>query len=226
MDDMKQLLLGAALLMFSMGSQATIYQYSDPNASTLNERLNSISTTYDDINQVFTWSVTLNDGRPEIDSFWLVVNDGPMPHHQRKETAIMYGDLENNILTTYVYDPVKGFNSWEKRRLYLQTDEITTEGNTISFAIDTTEINNWKPHKKHYDGITFDEKIGIWFFTNAQSGFEYNRKDKIKHFVFDNTHRTGRYDIINEHATVIPIPAAAWLFAPAIMLLGGLRKRK
>ena len=73
----------------------------------------------------------------------------------------MYGDLDKNILSTYVYNGENNANSILNPGILLQTDTITQGSFGFSFDISTTAINGWNSPSADYTGVAFDEKTDI-----------------------------------------------------------------
>lgn len=171
-----------------------------------NDKIDAISTSFDSVNQRFTWStqpapVTISNP-DDVDGFWLVVNNGPNPKKSNaKELAIMYGDLDNNILSTYVYNGENNANSYLNPGILLQTDTITQGSFGFSFDISTAAINGWASPSADYTGVAFDENIGIWFHFSSGSDFTYNNNGDIIGYTFD---KQGWYDVANKVAIITP----------------------
>jgi hypothetical protein len=170
-----------------------------------NDKIGAISTSFDSVNQRFTWRTQLIpptlSNRDVVDGFWLVVNNGPNPKSSNaKELAIMYGDLQNNTLSTYVYNGANNANSILDPGILLQTDSLTTSSFDFSFNISTAAINSWNSPSQDYTGISFDENIGIWFHFSSGSDFTYTNGD-ITGYTFE---KQGWYDVANKVAVVTP----------------------
>ena len=71
----------------------------------------------------------------------------------------------------------------------------------------------------------FDDHIGIWFHAVVFSGdgASYDDNDKLTSFDFS---RQSWYDTAHRDTTVVPVPAAVWLFGSALIGLIGLGKRR
>jgi len=76
----KQLLAIAALSFTGQAMAGPLYSYTDNNAvsgGATGDILDSLSTTWDAEEEVFTWNTTFTNS--DVKSFWLVVNDKDNP---------------------------------------------------------------------------------------------------------------------------------------------------
>ena len=194
------------LFVVATPSQAALFVYEDLTANSggaIGDRLNTVRGSYDDITQDFTWDVTLNTHN-YIDGFWLVVNNGPNPKSSDvNELAIMYGDLATNTLTTYVYNGLNKSNSWNTPGIFLQTDSITSTSNSFGININAANINSW--FADPFQGIAFDEDIGIWMHLSMNSIFEYGDDEGGNQLIDEYGYQTqGWYDRAWLTATKVP----------------------
>lgn len=202
-------LLISGLLFLSTSVSATVYMYEDLNANNggFSDRLASVTSTYNDVTEVFTWDVTFNSNPTDVDSFWLVVNNGPNPKSSDvNELAIMYGDMDTGVLTTYAYNGLNNANSIINPGILLQTDTFNTTSNSFSINIDATNINAWNAPETapDYTGIAFDDKIGIWFHIATNSTIGYNTAgDTITSYSYG---QQGWYDKADRMTTTVPEP--------------------
>ncbi len=205
----------AALLTATLSQTALagVFVFEDLNANNggMSDRLTSVTGSFNDISEQFTWDVEFNSDPTDVDGFWLVVNNGPNPKSSNvNELAIMYGDLDTNTLTTYVYNGQNSANSWNNPGIYLQTDSFVSDSNSFSIDINAAAINAWSA-SPDYTGISFDENIGIWFHISRGSNFSY-LGDEIASYSFA---QQGWYDKANLTTTTVPEPASI-----SILLLG------
>ncbi|MFT4798936.1 MAG: hypothetical protein ACI9W1_002373, partial [Candidatus Azotimanducaceae bacterium] len=137
---MKAILL-SSLLLISSHASATIFEYEDLNANNggIADKLSTVSATFNDVTDDFTWDVTFNQDPTSIDGFWLVINNGPNPKSSDvNELAIMYGDMDTGVLTTYAYNGQNNANSIINPGILLQTDTFSVGADSISIDIDAT----------------------------------------------------------------------------------------
>lgn len=208
--------LGAA---YSTSASATIYQFEDLNANNggFADRLDTVTSTYNDVTQQFTWDVTFNNNPTDVDGFWLVVNNGPNPKSADvNELAIIYGDLDTGVASTYVYNGQNNANSILNPAVLLQTDLFSVASDGFSLSIDASGVNAYSgwdaPDPGGINGIGFDDQIGIWFHIATGSSFGSNGSGDITSFQFGSQ---GWYDRANLTTVQVPAPASGLL-----MLLG------
>ncbi|MEM6999194.1 MAG: PEP-CTERM sorting domain-containing protein [Pseudomonadota bacterium] len=220
-------IVSSALLFAAGTTNAALFVFEDLNASNggpIGNKLDTVSSSYNDSSDVFTWAATfsMND---VVDSFWLVVNNGPNPKSSNvNELAIMYGDVDNGIVTTYAYNGANSDNSWSNPGIYLGSSKLNSTANSVSFSLDATDINAWNSPGQTapgYKGIQFDEKIGIWFHIARDSQFLYDLDGLITSYTRG---AQGWYDKANLTATRVPAPGV-WLLLALGLGAVALRKK-
>lgn len=138
--------------------------------------------------------------------FWLVVSDGPNPKDQIGEYAILYGDLNRNRITAYEYNGNNSANSITDPGNLLEVffDALTfiddggseTPDGVVKFDIDVSSIN-MMDLGDDWDGVSFGEKIGVWFHFGENLRARYNdHTNELKKF--DLGHQ-GWVDFKNKH---------------------------
>lgn len=216
-----------SLLAISSSASASLFSF-DVNPSTggaLGGQVESISTTFNNMTQQFTWDVDFQQNS-NIDGFWLVVNNGPNPKQSSvNELAIIYGDLSTGIASTYVYNGANNANSIVNPAILLQTDSITTLADSFALSMSTDTINSFSSPDPDYTGIAYDENIGIWFHFATGSNFSYNPNGDIDGFSFG---QQGWYDVSNQIAdmtsTAVSAPSHLGLLAFGLFGVIGIRK--
>ena len=195
-----------------------------------------ISASYNDNSDQFSWSSTFsatqNGSTPN--GGWLVVTDGPNPKGQNGH-AIFYIDGISGALTAYSYSGANSSNSWRTEQFldsWEDAVQLTTEANgekTLSFSIDATEINNANLGAD-WEGVQFNDKIGVWFHTLDDLDIDYNYDDQgeitgISNFSYgDGAH--GWYDTGHRAAEAVPEPSIGLLaFAAAGLMVKRSRRR-
>lgn len=207
MKNFLQLCIAIKLLIVAAAAQATFYSYSidNPAGSTGGGDIKNITTSYSTTSQIFSWEYTIdaiNDG------FWLVVSDGPNPKGIDDQLAILYGDLNNNLLTAYQYNGLNSSSSYSTPGILLQqwSNVFTTVNTgpgieTTSFSIDVSGINS-AINSSNWEGIQFGEQIGIWFHPSRGSNFTYNDDREITAFTRASA---GWHDSSNQTTTEEPV---------------------
>ncbi|NJM97449.1 MAG: hypothetical protein HC800_09995 [Phormidesmis sp. RL_2_1] len=221
-------LTAISVIAISAPASAATFGYTNTDFSTNASQAagihKSITTTFNDITDEFTWSSTISRNTRNghlADGAWLVVSDGPNPKGIDNELAIFYLDGINNKVSIYNYNGVNGNNSWKRTNpqllgsIALNVNNSVADERTFSFNVDMTDINNlglsadWK-------GTSFSEKIGIWFHATSYSDMTYhNSSGRLKGYSFA---KQSYYDTAFQTTTDIPEPsslAALGLFAAA-----------
>ncbi len=201
--------------------------------------------SYDDTTSSLTLSVTTSNARQNqtANGFWLVVSDGPNPKSHLNEYAILYGSAQTGDLYAYQYDGTNSSNSWQNASGHLETfqDALTTtsfsddylwdtDNNSgtdydrpfvqFDFSIDVTDINN-AFSGDDWDGMQFDENIGIWFHPFQGDLNTDANGEKITGMNLAQVHCKdvkGYYDTGSLPTTTTDVPEPA----PLTLMLAGL----
>jgi hypothetical protein len=186
----------AAALTLAPAAGAAVYSWSyqagDPGTYGMNPNggaIASVSSTYDSVTELFTWSVTFSDTVTR--GLTLAVNNGPNPKGHAGELALLYVDANDPgdvRVTAYNY------NGKNRRDSFKDGDGLTNGAQpadliadashasfvvsasradaggsrTISFAIDASVINAHTPMypgTSPWYGIGFDTGLGLWMHT-------------------------------------------------------------
>ncbi len=152
----------------------------------------NVTTQFDSVSQSLSFIAAFEPepGTGQLpDGFFLVINNGPMPIGTDGEYAILYFDAVSDttpILTAYSYNGENGADSFfdgavapgnqapdpivssenDPTFVTAAASVDTTGGRVVSFTIDTSAINSHSPlygSDADWNGIGFDENIGIWF---------------------------------------------------------------
>jgi hypothetical protein len=154
----------------------------------------NLSTEYDSDTQTLSLIAAFEPepGTGQLpDGFFLVLNNGPMPIGTDGEYSILYFDGITGatpIITAYTYNGENGADSFFDGAIDPGTqapDPIVSSlndptfvtaaasvdnpgGRVLSFTIDASSINSHSPtygSDADWNGIGFDDTIGIWFHT-------------------------------------------------------------
>ena len=226
------LLTTASVLLASAPAFATSFHFNknNPNGSDKAGDITSITTSFNDSNDVFTWSSTIKRNADGVlaNGAWLVVNDGPNPKGIDSELAIYYFDEASETGSIYNYDGRNNSTSWNSPGELLDTFDldVTKNGNdevTYSFSYDATILNGLGLSPT-WEGTAFSDKVGIWFHAVSGLDAEYDlSSNEITKFAYNK--QQSWYDISNKHTKAVPEPASAaalGLFA----VVGAFLKRK
>ena len=229
--------IACALVLSAASASAALFKYEDLNANSggaIGDQLDKVSSTYNDASKRFTWDVEFNAASTGIDSFWLVVNNGPNPKQSDvNELAIMYGDLATGVLSTYVYNGLNNANSINSPGILLGTDTFTVDSDNGGFSIDidVSAINAWGGDPA-YTGVAYDDKIGIWFHFARDSEIGYNDSGNT---ITSYTHgQQGWYDLSDKTTILVPDgggnsvpePTTLALVGAALLGVGAARRRR
>ena len=171
----------------------------------------NITATYNNNTNLFTWSSTFteNGSGTLAEGAWLVVSDGENPKKHVDEYAILYLDGLTETVSIYNYNGVNSANSY-RREQYLGSTALnvidTGNSKTFEFSLDATDINNNASFGSEWQGIRFDNNIGIWFHGASNLTTQYRTDGSLEDF---RPGVTGWYDVGNEMATAVPEPGTA-----------------
>ena len=206
-------------------SQAGLYEYkANPRmGGQIGQQVEEIRSTFDSGAQKFTWDVDFTSNSSPVDGFWLVVNNGPNPKQSdTNELAIIYGDLETGIASTYVYNGKNSADSIRNPMILLQTDTFNASSGGFSLDISTALINAWISPSSNYTGIAFDEAIGVWFHPSIGSNFSFNANGDIVDYSYTGQ---GWIDFSNGTAVQVSSPATLALLGLSLLGMGALRRK-
>lgn len=213
------------LAAISTSAQALTYNYevgSGTFGGGAGYQYDSIKTTYNDQTNILTWEVA-HSGSVIPKNFWLVISDGDNPKYNVNEFAIFYGSYDSDILSAYEYNGQNNANSYQNLDFIGDYSAgLTENGNVLGFSIDITGINAFNSDDADWDGSKFAEKVGIWFHPFI-GGITSNEDGEILSL---DIQKQGWYDVGYKPTTVVPVPAAVWLFGSAIAGFAGISRRK
>lgn len=156
--------------------------------------ITGVSTQFDSVNQELSFLATFEPeaGTGQLPvGFFLVINNGPMPVGMDGEFAILYFDAITGAtptVTAYAYNGENGADSFfdgaaapgnqapdpivsslnDPTFVVSAASVDSPGGRVLSLTIDTSAINAHSPlhgNPGDWQGIGFDENIGVWFHT-------------------------------------------------------------
>jgi hypothetical protein len=232
------ILLSSVLAIGNAAATTYSFDTTYPSGSQGAGDISAFSATYNNDSEVLGWSTTIEREAGNLaNGFWMVLSDGENPKNDVNEYAIVYGDGLTGDLTAYTYNGINSSDSWATPGDYIETftDVLTMDTSvadevTFSFSIDATGVNDHDPDNglvatDDWDGINFDEHIGIWFHAVVFDGAgpTYDNDGKLTSFPYSSQ---SWYDASWQATTVVPVPAAVWLFGSALVGLLGFTRRK
>ena len=251
---MRPLPAAAAITLASVLAVATpaaaasfTYTVDMPNSGAGSDTIGQIQTLafgYDDGGDALSASprldvsgslaVNANQGVPT--GGWFVLSDG---RNAREENglAILYMDFASGTVVAYEYDGslgAFGYRTYEQQDRYIATFEdavssSVTDG-VFSFAIDDLDVSLVQAFSddEDYTGVSFGERIGIWFHLATFNVLEVGPDGRIVRF---SPRADSYYDIVNQMATrddlaPIPLPAGGVLLLTGLGGLAAARLRR
>jgi hypothetical protein len=220
----KNLLSAVALFAASVttASAATYAYTGDPNRVGNGGSVSALSSTYNSDTERLTWSVSdaKTANGQAADGFWLVINgSGPNPKSIAPNTlAVLYADFSSSKLLAYSYNAQNNTTSVAGTLLQDFSSDLSVSGNTFGFDIDVSGLNSM--FAAPWEGMAYGDLIGVWF--HFASGTSLTPGQSF------NFNQQAWYDTAfekPEQTTVVPIPAAAFLFAPVLAGFMATRRR-
>lgn len=225
----------AALVAASGGALAGNTYAWDWNGTGANHRggtLASLSTTYNETNNVFRWEATYSNQITE--GFTLAINDGPNPKGIRGELSLLYFDASGSDVnvSAYEYSGNNDSRSWQSPGVllnksgdanFIRTATSTDNANgtrTFVLEMDATAINAYYT-TADWEGVAFGEKIGLWFHSFKNLSTSYNSDGTLASW----SGTDGWLDLSNHNTTTIPMPAAGAMGLAGLGIVAGRRRR-
>jgi len=226
----KAALAGVAAFAAVSSVQAdTIYQWSQgagnfgSNGASAEQRsFNSLSTSYNATQQTLSFANDFGDA--PADGFWLVISDGPNAKGNPDKYAILFGDLDAGTIKSYVYDGANSASSFGGTPTVPSTFGLTksADGQSFSFTIDVSDLNDPSQNGglAGWKGAQFGSLLGLWYHP------AWGSIDLDAHNPIFSPHTQAWRDFAHYETTVVPVPAAIWLFGSGLVALAGLRRRR
>ncbi|MFW5426577.1 MAG: hypothetical protein ACKE8G_05360 [Methylophagaceae bacterium] len=209
---LKQLALASVLALASIASaHAGTYHYENmPAPSSI---MNDYSTTWNQNTETLSINSSWTNPANPITKISFLISDGGSPWLTTGEQFLWYDvDLASSVVT------VKNYFAWDgNARLSQVLDTFTgaaqgvvTTANSLSLTLDHTLLNGLTFTGKNYKGAGFTNDIGIWYY------------------MYSGTQRLTLVETLDVHhgtPSAVPVPAALFLFAPALLGLLGFRRK-
>jgi len=212
--------LALAASMFAINASAATYAYED----TLDpdKYMDSYFTSWNEDTE--TLKIKSSWSGIALSRIEFLISDGPWPwgtsthgddpHDHGDEQFLFYSiDLAAQQLDVKTY---KGNQATIE--VFDNTQGVSVTANSIDLSIDHTSLNaltiadlnriNRENTYSSYRGTAFTDRVGIWYYMYDMSG-----------------KRIETYDIHNAGTSVVPIPAALFLFAPALAGFAAMRRK-
>jgi len=230
--------LGALLLLLFAGSASAvptptfIFKDTNPGGSSRGGDLSHIRTSYNEGASKFLWEYTIsteNSQGVEHDGFWLVVNDGSNPKGHTN-LAILYGDLQGDNVTAYQYNGLNNKDSYEVPGTFIQSwqnvfdIQQSADGSETSVSLMLNVENVNSSGGIDWQGIFYDEKVGIWFHPTAGASFSYNNGGET--LASFNSGRSGWYDVGYKATREVSSPGVGVLLAAGLLGFGLVSRRR
>ncbi|MDX9912692.1 MAG: hypothetical protein RBS39_12755 [Phycisphaerales bacterium] len=235
-------LVAAACGAASASAEIRVWEWNRGDAPVSDDggTFESVRSTYNTINGLLTWEATFSNQVTQ--GFTLAINDGPNPKGIAGELALVYFDGRNTASPTisiYGYNgentqtsyrdgsPAGGTQAPDRIMTTLVAggpryspgiiaNPVVDAGGkrTLSFSIDTTDLNNHMPlypsMPNEWTGMQYGDEIGVWFHPVRNLSASYSDG-----FLSNWGGTQGWLD--GEHFTTTPAPGATGLLA-----MGGL----
>lgn len=222
--------------IFAASANATVYTYNSNSAGTFggsaNEGYDSISASYDDSSNQFSWEVDYSSSAAE--GFWLVISDGENPKSNTNEYTMYYGDYGSGNLSAYVYNGQNGPGAWVNNPFIGDySSDVTSNGSDVfGFSLDATTMNGMN-FGAEWDGTQFADNIGIWFHPVFDLNASFNADGSVSQFIsgsqgWYDTHMDGDCGT-NDRGCVtaeVPEPTSLALMGLGLLGLSASRKKK
>ena len=214
-------------------------------------QFDSITSTFNDADNTFTWSVTFSN--QVTDGFTLAVNNGPNPKSNPGQMALIYFDATNPgdiAVTAYGYNGKNDTSSYFDGDIaagiqspdFILGNQGTQDGSwltsassidgvdgsrTLSVTMDASIIQGHSPlypdgDGEPWTGVAFDDKIGVWFHTFKNLSTSYDAEGMLTQWSFG---QQGYFDGTNFTTIPVPLPTAAWIGLAGLGFVAARRRR-
>jgi hypothetical protein len=208
---LKQLALAGVLILASIASaHAGIYHYENtPAPSSI---MNDYSTTWNENTETLSINSSwTNPVASPISKISFLISDGGSPWLTTGEQFLWYDvDLASSIVT------VKNYFAWDGHARFSQVldtftgagEGVVTTAESLSLTLDHSFLNSLSFTGLNYQGAGFSNDIGIWYYMYDATG-----------------KRVETLDVHHGTPSVVPVPAALFLFAPALAGFATMRRK-
>lgn len=235
---LKQLALASTLALASISANASTYHYENTNVTPYavdNDgdgiiRMNSYSTTWDDNSETLSinssWTTPPSPANP-VKKISFLISDGGSPWLTVDKVIpsdpatwiyteqFLWYDVDlitSTVTVTNYFQWDDGLDLHGSKSVLLGTfdsnQDVEITPNSLSLTLNHTALNALTFGNLAYKGAGFSDDIGIWYYMYDENG---NLVETL--------------DIHHGTPSAVPVPAALFLFAPALAGFATMRRK-